>query len=192
MTLRAWVQENPGKAITAAALTGGAIVYLALKILTGGGTGDEPPIRVKGGSLELDLMVQKGTDEWMRDTDQTHIAKNGKRNGKKIVLLTLPPSNDNNCDKWLWRSNDEITVTFFDKRLSKPIDVKFNVKEHGNANPKDQKTTVPSITDLPFAIGSDPRHLSNSDPGYISKVTIGTNLTCTYQEADKAEIILFE
>ena len=92
MTLRAWVQENPGKAITAAAITGGTIVYVAFKILTGSGTGDEPPIRVKGGSVRIEMAAKKNSNKWDTVSNVKWKFKNGKRENDtyEVVVGMLP------------------------------------------------------------------------------------------------------
>jgi len=147
--------------------------------------GDEPPIRVKGGSLNLELLAKKGTNEWSADV--TWIAKSGKRNSKKISVLMLPRSNDAGCT-WLDPTKDEVTITFQDTDSNTAYPVIFNVKEHGgNA----LKTSV-TPGNLQLSLNdSDKRQISNGDHGYISSVKIdGT--TCTFSAADAVEVVLFE
>jgi hypothetical protein len=189
--LRRQARTYAAIAITAVALAIGA--GLAYFFATAS-SGDEPPIRVKGGSLDLDVIAQKQGNGWMLH-EGTWIAKNGKRNGSKLAVMTLPPSDDNNCEKWLYLANDDITITFTDTAGVSPqtFDVTFNVKDHTNpAGEKERKTSINPGT-LPLTLSStDVRKLANSDDGYISSIKIGKNLTCSFAREDKEEVVVFE
>jgi len=179
-------REHPA-AMAAVTLTWLVIGFTIAKLLTAQRT-EEPPIRVKGGSLDLFLDTFSGNDYWTSDNG-TWIAKKGKRKGNKVGLTMLPSSSSAGCSS-LYTGNDEVTITFKDTDKDTEYKVKFNVKMHGGL--QEPKMSVDSGT-LGLAVdANDGRLLSNKDHGYISSIQIGTSAPCLYQETDKVIATLYD
>ena len=202
MTLRAWAQENPGKAITAAAITGGTIVYLALKILTGSGTGDEPPIRVKGGSIHFELVTTKGQSKTWSDTlkNPGWTAIPGTRNGERLGLFIIAP--DSQCDP-LQREKNGLTFTYTnntDPQNPVNYDVTLDAKTHDPYNNSKRKSTVTPPNGLTLKVDpNDGRNLVSvptvtDETGFISKITWGNgaNDSCSFVDKELQEVYVFE
>lgn len=71
---RSWLSADAALKFGVGLLTGGLLLYGAIKLLS---TGDEPPIRVKKGSIEMELLAKAGGVTWTENGNK----KNWKLSG---------------------------------------------------------------------------------------------------------------
>ena len=187
--------------MTGSLVVGALALYGILHLLGNkAAPGDEPPIHVKGGSIELLLGDAAGAG-W--NNDNGWVAVKGKRNSGDMDLVTMPMGTGTGCQyHYQLRHNESVTLTFRDtaQATAKDYLVTFNVNDHkNNAGGMDKKTTV-NPNGLPLNPDTDARLLENTDVGFVRNLTItkvtGPNTTvvanCDFAPEDKFHGVMFE
>jgi hypothetical protein len=165
-------------AFSAALVTIGLLIARLLQaIITA--AGDEPPIRVKGGSLDLELLAKKGADEWDGTAAARH-AKKGKHGTGKPLLILFPA--DTGRPLIFEVKNKTVTIVFTPATGAPRT---LTITEHGN------QTTIDTRS-FSMALQNDNRVLHDSTAGYISEAKVDGTSVATFTAADKAEAFLVE
>jgi hypothetical protein len=157
-----------GVVVGAAIVVGG----VSLGILT---SGDEAPIRVRNGSIDLELYQGK---KWTDDGDKKHWKpKTGTRHSNSYEIL-IAPSNAANCPGGLTVAGQTVHFGYSDGTT---IDL----------TPQGNKTKVTSSADLEKS--SDEGTISYKGNGYISLVRVDSTNVCTFSANDsKLSIVLID
>jgi hypothetical protein len=156
-----------------AALAGGIIYLLS-------GSGDEPPIRVKGGSIDFDLLHADGS--WELKGGKWHVA-GGSRSGDDL-LIYLGAQDPAHCRGQVVRKKEKkIKFVYYNEGESKD----YTVLLHATG----KKTKVES--ELPFSWApGNPTVLSNNGPGYIKEIWVGNDsqAACTFTSKEQLDSVL--
>ena len=154
-------------------LFGGAVGYFLLRLAGG----DEPPIRVKGGSMEFELLGHSA--KWKQTGSGGGRKKWQPEHGKRAqtmyeVLLAVRVAGK--CESFTWYGST-VTVTYSDG-----TEVIFTV---------DQEVTTADASDKVKRNDSDKRVLEY-DPGdgYIKTIVVKGNPTVSLDAGDKIEHML--
>jgi hypothetical protein len=131
-------------------------------------SGDEPPIRVRNGSVDLQLLHRSG--EWENVGDRKNWkVKNDPERSKEIYEVIVSPTDAARCNKLLG-SGDTVTITTGTGAQTNEIQLKLTGK----------KTKIKSRVDL----SSTADLLRDSTAGtFISKIEVG-DLTCNFSSPD--------
>jgi hypothetical protein len=158
-------------AIAAAAVTGAAILGVALYFFYD--TGDEPPIRVKNGSLELQLITNN--KHWKENPDLKHWKISGGHRSKDPLDVTIAVNSGANCALQATTGN-ALTVNYSNG-------TKIDVHATG------KKSYVDASADL--SLSTDRRLLTYTGEGFISSVVLDGNTMCTFtSKAQLADLIV--
>ena len=129
--------------------------------------GDEPPIRVKNSSLDLELMTSK--QKWQQKGSPREWKITGKPRSKDELDVEIVPANGVNC------AIQSKTGTLLRVTYSTGTTVDLNsVKKH---------TQVLASADLVLSANS--RVLSYKSAGYISEITLDGTSMCTFKSANE-------
>jgi hypothetical protein len=136
-------------------------------ILTGFvAAGDEAPIRVRNGSIDLELY---GGKKWNEDGDKKHWKlKTGTRHSNNYGVY-IAPSDANNCPGGLNVTGQNVRFGYSDGTF-------IDLKSQGN------KTKVNSTADL--EVSSDQGTISYKGNGYISLVRVDSTDVCRFTAND--------
>lgn len=146
---------------------------------------DEPPIRVKGGSLEFEIL-SKGSEKWVADPDDAgawtfHTVKT---RGNKVALLFVPAPDPTKCSPAFFGKSDvTITVTDDDKNSFSAF---FSAKRNRSEAKKDNTDLAPDAKNSKLLV------LPTGAHAYISAVTFGSAATCSFNAGDVGDVYLFE
>lgn len=155
-------QDHP-IAITVAALAG-AVALAGILYLAGAfETGDEPPIRVKNGSLELQLLTN--SRHWKQNPDLKHWKISGGTRGKDPLDVSIAVNAGATCTVQSGTGN-AVSVTYSNG-------TKIDIQATG------RRSYVVSSADLTVS-GPKRRLLTYSGDGFISSVVLDSNTMCTF------------
>lgn len=182
-------QDHP-IAITVAALAG-AVALAGILYLAGAfETGDEPPIRVKNGSLEL-YLASSG-ERWKQQEDPKHWKISGGKRAKDPldVAIALNPAEVNvgttPCTAQAG-TGDPLILTYSNGTSTLAT---ITIK----STPNGKRTLVESTADLSLS-SVDPKNrlLTYSTDGFISRIVLGTNTMCTFTKKEQlAELVIMD
>jgi hypothetical protein len=164
-------------AITVAALGGALILGTGILLIQKlvGETGDEPPIRVKNGSLELRL--ETAHHNWQKGADARHWEiknKPQRGNAQFAVTVAVTPGTGASCTAQAL-SGDSVAVTY-NNGSGKMTTV--TIKTDG-----DRHSQVESSEDLTVGPNSKDRLLLYGATGFISGILVGSTPMCTFTDA---------
>lgn len=184
---------------------GAVALYFVLQFATSS-TGDEPPIRVRGGSFHLGLATTDTTAAWNQDSNtKSWNSQNGTRKTNQLHLVVLPkgaPSTSGSaCDvESKLNAKEVVVVTFADSDTSTDFPVVFTIQKKG----ADYKTIIDAGNLQLSPRSTNSRWIENMTKGYISKVVIAKpnqndetkpgNVisSCTFTDADDVELLFME
>lgn len=148
------------------ALLGAGLVYFSLS------AGDEPPIWVKNGSMEIELL--HNSKEWRENGNKANWKVSGGTRGKSTYQVLISPSNAANCSGDLKPATETVTFVYSDAASTT---VEF--KATGN------HTHIKVTPAQDLTQSSDKRTLSldAGGGGYIAKIQAGQT-SCTFTEKD--------
>lgn len=158
-------QDHP-VAITVAAL-GGALILAGILAAAGafaGDTGDEPPIRVKNGSLELHLLTNNKHWKERGNGDVKRWKISGGTRGDDTLDVDITVNAGATCN---YQSASGNAVTMY-------YDNGTKVSVHSNS----RHAWVDSDADL--TLTNNKRQLSYQVDGFISRVTLDGKDMCTF------------
>jgi hypothetical protein len=178
----------------ALAITIGAAVGIQLYVslfVAAASTGDEPPIRVRGGSIYLDLIAPDDADNtWDPDSgDNTWKARSGKRKDDNLGFAVLTSNTTNPCPA----SAHDVKVISFEFTPTPPTPPPPSPlpKKAYEIRSSGKKTRVSGEGLQPFG-----RRLTNSVPGAVTAMTYqlqsGGTTTCSLNEHDIVVIFDWE
>ena len=176
-------QDHP-VAITVAAVGGalllGGILYLAGAFA--GETGDEPPIRVKGGSVELYLATSQ--QKW-HEKDSTHFKITGGPRSKDALDVAIAVNAGATCSAQA-KTGNKLTVIYQNADQSTTT---INVGTDPDM-PNQKHSAVDSTAPLSLS-SSDPRVLTYvNSGGFIREILLdGTNM-CTFTTGNQLAMLL--
>lgn len=152
-----------GAALLAAAAT---YYYLTSK------AGDEPPIRVKGGSIHLELI--HNSKSWKEDGNRRKWKLSGGTRGSNTLAVYLAPKNAAHCSV-TYASADYVEFVYSDGTT---IEIR----------PINNKTKVTSSGDL---TKSDDQNLMYQKPGgFIDVIKVGGQEVCNFSEPGQLHGVL--
>ena len=157
-------------ALAVAALAGAITAFAILRVL--GATGDEPPIRVRNGSIELHLL--SAAETWKQTGNHWKIT-GGKRSSDdyQVVVAYKPGAT---CAGNGSATGAPLRITHKDLNVTKYVELKVNGKH----------TEVESDADL--QISADGKVLSyTSSTGFIDSISVNSKSVCTFTEASQLE-----
>jgi hypothetical protein len=183
-----WVWQDHPAALAVAAVAGAlalaGILYVARTLAD---TGDEPPIRVKNGSLELQLQSRKHTWHQVNATDAKHwdISGHPERGKNQIdVTMAVAPGAGPSCAAHSG-SGDTLVLTY-NNGTGKAVTV--TIKSDG-----DKHTTVESTDNLTLVGSKKDRLLAYDVQGYISSVAIDSKPLCTFTAPEQlSEVVVMD
>src|SRR5687767_12698477 len=179
-----------------AAVVGVAIVLGLLNACTrqpiGTLTGDEPPIRVKGGSVEIELAWNTHQfDEEPNTTEpgKNWVVKDAKRQRNRFLVVIV--SNNSNCNGVVRRGN-KVDLEYSD---GQKIDFQIIGGPDNTVRTKikGQPNVLTKVSDqlLRYGVPNEPSPTAE----YISKVTVGGGgqpEPCTFGRNDKPQIFILD
>jgi hypothetical protein len=166
-------------AMTVAAGVGLAVgvllTFSALRVQTAA-AGDEPPIRVKNGSLDLDL--PKGSGAWEKDPDAKHwkIAGNKEKKSTDFTVALFPDPGKTNCT-FTTATGSSVVITYSDSTT-----VTLEIKN--------KKTKVTATGDLSTSQNDELLRYPGPANGYIKDITVGSSSMCTFSSASELSVAL--
>lgn len=159
----AW--RHPLALATAAAV--GAVAFAIFRVLVPSAAGDEPPIRVRNGSLELRLDVR---EKWKTSGTNWKITGAKRNNDEYLVFVTF--NSGTPCTGNGSATGSSIEITYF-VAAGNTKSVKLTV---------DGKHTLVD-SDAPLQISTDKKVLSYSPgTGYIQSISVGGKPFCTFTD----------
>lgn len=155
-------------AVGAAALLGALVWNLIL-------AGDEPPIRVKGGSIEMDIV--HNSKQWRQHGSKKKwkLSSGGRDKDAYLVYVATTPNNASKCTKNVI-TGYEVVFTHND---GKSVAFKSESK----------KTFVTSPEDLD-TIDADKRKLAYVKEGYIATIKVDGTAVCTFDREGQLDSVL--
>lgn len=138
--------------------------------------GDEAPIRVKQGSIDIQLLY--AGKEWKQDgSSQNWKMKSGTRNSEDYELF-IAPSNSASCTGGLNARGKIIRFVYSDGAFVQLRAQNFKTKLTANRD---------------LAISQDGSTLTYQATGYISLIKVDTTDVCTFSQADsKLAVVLVD
>ena len=172
--LAGW-REHPRAVLIAAAIGiligAGAILLLRVRA----DTGDEPPIRVKNGSLELHLLAKNAT--W------TSAGNHWKTSGTRVhdpLQLTVATRGKANCSLYTVAAN-LLVIHYADPNGTEVM--KVEIQSTGN-----HSKVTPS---QPMSISaSDTTVLTYGSPGFIKSIEADGTAMCTFSAASQLDHLI--
>ena len=154
------------------ALLGGAMVWLLRTFRAG----DEPPIRVKGGSVHLDVL------------SSTAVWKQQGPSGKKWMLHASGPRGKEEYDVSIIASSPNCAEKSPSGRLVRIEFTEGKVIRWVELQAPGKRTKVTDASD-PLTLTNADRRLSLSGSGYISKIIVDGSV-CEFSSADELDYAL--
>lgn len=146
-----------------------ALVLLLVATGCTSGTSDEPPIRVKNGTMELWLLSH--SDGWIRDGNSRNWKLHGRRTKDDLDIMIAVGSGAT-CTAPLDRSGRKLEVHYSDS-------TEVDLQSTGN------HTKVTASKDLTMRDGA-PQLLTYGGPtDYISSIVMDGKTICTFTAADQ-------
>ena len=172
--LAGW-REHPRAVLIAAAIgiLIGAGALLLLRVLAD--TGDEPPIRVKNGSLELHLLATNGT--WT--STGNHWKTSGTR-AHNALQLTVATRGKANCSAYTITAN--LLVIHYADQSGNEV-MKVEIQSTGN-----HSKVTPSQP--MFVSPGDPTVLGYFDAGFIKSIEADGTSMCAFSAASQLDHLL--
>ena len=164
--------NNPGA--TAVALAVGALIAAGLilgAIALGVGAGDEPPIRVKNNSIDLELLHKKRHWKEVGDDGKQWKISKGKKNADLFELF-VAPTDPETCKGGLSKIGSPLVFTYSDGTV---ITIT-----------SDEKKTMLSSTQ-PMIRNDENNKLLSYDPtgtGFIKTISVGGTELCKFEDKD--------
>lgn len=172
--LTVW-RDHPRAVLVAAALgilIGAGVIFL---LRVAADTGDEPPIRVKNGSLELHLVSTYGT--WTATGN--HWKTSGTR-AHNALQLTVATRGKANCSSYTVAAN-LLVITYADTSGNDLM--KVEIQSTGN-----HSKVTPS---QPMSVStSDPTVLAYGSAGFIKSIEADGTSMCTFSAASQLDHLL--
>jgi hypothetical protein len=173
-TLRSssWL-DHPVAMIVAAAA--GAAIIGGILYFTLADTGDEPPIRVQNGSLELYLPATSNK-HWKQNPDAKHWRLSGGHRGKDPLDVTIAVNSGANCTA--------------QSGLGNLLTVHYNNGTRVDVHSNNKHAAVDSSQDLTL---STDRHLLTykATEGFISAIVLDNKTLCTFTDAKQlADLVI--
>ena len=160
--------RDVGIAVTAAALAALAAYLILAKTAS---SGDEPPIRVKNGSLKVEMLAKQNSNKWKKGTVATkwHLDKGDRQNAVYEVYVGVLPGVT--CSGGTFASGQMVKVTFSDEAW-----ITFDAGT--------KKTEI--TTSIAFAQQGDTilEHQA-SGGGFIRRIEVDGNLVCEFNNKDE-------
>jgi len=146
------------------------LTFSALSVSSG--AGDEPPIRVKNGSLDLDL--PKGSGTWEKDSDAKHWKIAGNKTKKSAdFTVALFPAPGKSCPATTATASS-VVITYSDGTT-----VTLDIKNKG--------TKVTATGDL--STSQNDELLSYTASGFIKDITVGSSM-CSFNSSTELSVAL--
>jgi hypothetical protein len=173
-SIRSVWTERPGAAAVVAAV-GGLIAAVAVacgvqqRLLSG----DEPPIRVKNGSIELQLLHRSGEWDIVSVSDKKNWKVKGEpQRGKELYEVIVAPSNASSCTNGVVvGTGDTVQLTTTDGTVSNSIQIKLTGKKTKiKSNAVDLEATGDLLRD-------------STANAFITKIEVGS-LVCNFGSKD--------
>jgi hypothetical protein len=178
--LGALYRDHPLAAWATTAAVGGTIIYLALKLVAALSGGDEPPIRVKGGSEHFII----SHDAWERQqTNNDKIWKPLNRDRSKDGLDVVVLYKQGATCQGQYATADDITIVYEGGGSTNSVFLK-STGNHLKVTSDKDLTRSPDRKTLSY--GTD-------NEGYTSNLVINGNSTnpfCSFTSRDQLEEIL--
>ena len=178
--LGALYRDHPLAAWATTAAVGGTIIYLALQLAAALSGGDEPPIRVKGGSEHFIV----SHDAWERQqTNNDKIWKPLNRGRSKDGLDVVVLYKQGATYQGQYVTANDITIVYEGGGSTNSV----FLKSTGN------HLKVTSDKDLTRSTDRTTLSYGTANEGYISKLVINGNSTnpfCSFTSGDQLEEIL--
>jgi hypothetical protein len=161
-----------GFAAIVGAAAGAAAAWFKMKAFVA--TGDEPPIRVKNGSMELQLLTKAGSRKWDDpDGNPRKWEVSGGSRGKDEFQVTIVVRNGATC------SSQAVS--------GRTVEVEYSDGTRVELKATGKKTRLKSSKDLTRT--DEERTLVYTASGHIQKITVDT-FTCTFTGPDQLEHVL--
>jgi len=160
-----------GFAAIVGAAAGAVAAWFKLRALVA--TGDEPPIRVKNGSMEFQLLTKAGSRNWDEDGNPRKWKVSGGSRGKDEFQVTIVVRTGATCSSQSV-SGKTVEVEYSD-------DTKVELKATG------KKTRLTSGKDLTRT--DEKRTLEYTESGHIRRITVDS-FTCNFTDRDQLEHVL--
>jgi len=176
--LAGWA-KHPREFLIAAALgiLVGVGAIILLRFLSD--TGDEPPIRVKNGSLELHLL--SSYDVWdQAGSSNKWKVKGNKQRSKDDLQLTIASRPGATCTGSFVTAKTDMVITYHDDTNNRDFDVTLKSKNK-------QISVSSSETGSNSA---DPSVLVYATPGFIKKIVADGNSMCTFSAANELDHLI--
>ena len=143
----------------------------------GGNTGDEPPIRVKGGSVDFYLVTKK--DKWNDIDNKIHKKFNmgGERAKDRLdVVIAVTPAGAGSCTAQTG-TGDLVTLEYLKSDLKTVVKLTIGTD---STRPKTKHSAVES-TEAFAPLSTDGRTLTYAETGgYIRAILLDGNKMCTF------------
>jgi hypothetical protein len=165
------------------------LIAVALGILVGVGvivllrfladTGDEPPIRVKNGSLELHLLSKY--DEWDHaGSSNNWKVKANRYRSKDDLQLTVASRPGATCTSGFVTAKTDMIITYHDDGANRDFDVtlKSNGKKISVSSPETGSNSA------------DPSVLVYGGAGFIKAIVADSKSMCTFANATQLDHLL--
>src|SRR4029453_1906746 len=135
-------------------------------------SGEEPPIRVRNGSVEMQLVHKNGEWEPQSAGDRKNWKVKGEpERGKPEYEVIVVPTDRGNCMGPLVLTADGVKITTKNGGATNSIDIKLTNK----------KTKIKS-GNVDLASSADV--LSEAGSAFISKIEVGNSLVCEFGSPD--------
>ena len=130
---------------------------------------DEPPIRVRGGTMHLDLLTEGGEDFEQDDPNDKktwHIKGSGSRDRNDFLVVVVSASA--NCNGKVASANK--------------VDVVYSGGQNVEFKSNNNNTKITALKDLEYQA---PKWLKyETQDGYVSAVKVDNNNLCTFDAKD--------
>lgn len=156
--------DHPVAMIVAAAA--GAAIIGGILYFTLADTGDEPPIRVQTGSLEL-YLPSTSNKHWNQNADAKHWRISGGHRGKDPLDVTIAVNSGANCTA--------------QSGLGNLLTVHYNNGMTVDIHSTSKHTLVDSSHDL--GLSTDRHLLTYKTEGFISSIVLDNKTLCTFTDA---------
>lgn len=163
-----------GATVVALGAAGVAVYFYATS------AGDEPPIRVKGGSIEMDLIHSRKKFEKPNNSNKKEwkISSGSRKRGAYLVYIGLnDPKTCGDQQRLVWSGT---TVDF----------VHENGKKVTFLADSDKQTRITSSEDMDTVQNSNNRKLSYAAAGRIASIVIDGTTVCTITTAAQLNSVL--
>lgn len=138
-------------------------------------SGDEPPIRVQNGSLDLQLLTRH--EHWIQQGDARHWKISGGARSKDLLDISVAVNTGASCDAQAG-SGHVLTLTYNDGAT-------VQAQSSGN------HTSVVSSADL--TLSAKGHLLTYSASGWISRITLDKALTCNFSAKNQlADMVILD